>query len=1004
MDASTAPSFALLLRRYRRAAGLTQEALAARAGLSALTISALERGVNRAPHRDTVARLGAALALAPEERTLLEAAGRDRGPAGPAPIAAGALPAQPPLVGRTREVAGLEEYLAPAAGESSPPFLMLAGEPGIGKSRLLQEALARAPGHGWGVLHGGCQRAAGGAPLGIPYAPLLEALERHLDRQLPAQRRASLQGCAWLVRLLPELAGTLSEALPAAGTLAPEQERRLLFRGVGRFLANVAGPAGTLLVLDDLQWAGADALALLGMLVRAASEVPLRVLGAYRDSEVRPHDPLGVLLADLGPAGLARLLRLGPLADADVARLLDHIWPSSDEHDDSREIRERVRQRTGGVPFFVLSCARALQVGGDGAQADSVPWDVAQSVRQRVAALPGAAREVLGAAVVAGRGVPPALLLRIAARPEREVLAALDAATGARLLVEEEDQTYGVAHDLIAEVVEADLGAARRQALHRAVADALLAHPGLPPVEQLAYHYGRSAAPERAIPYWEQAGDVARAQYARTAAAGHYEAAVAHLERAGRTLEAARLREKLGQVLYRDGRYAAALAVLEPAATAYHAADDLDRLGQVMGLLGLIHIDQGTFGEATERLLALRDPLRARGALRGLAAVCLPLSDLLAHAGRMEEALEVTQTAVEIAEALGDGALRADALMRRGWLLDRRGRPAEALADNEEAIRDAEAVGDVVTLFWARIEVAVLHGRSGDLGRWRAELGRGLAEAERFGDLLLISSAMAERAAAAEIAGDWNQARQDYERALATMRQLGQSWLIDGLLLALGRLCLKAGDRAAARRFLAEGQTLGAQTSSAWDAWAGQVALAHCDLLEGQPAAALARLVPESMIRCSTRQMSYPVLLAWALLETGALAEAEEAAAQAVARARAQNNQISLVEALWVQARVALRCDRRAEAEAAVGEGLRLARSLPYPDAEARLLRVQAALYSDKGQVGAARAFYEEALAIYRRLGARRAIEEVEEELVAVSMAGARRGSGPADDSPTILA
>src|SRR5207237_2343845 len=135
---------------------------------------------------------------------------------------------------------------------------------------------------------------------------------RHLTTQPLAQARASLQGCAWLVRLLPELAGGSIEPLPT-WTLPPEQERRLLFGAVGRYLANVAGPAGTLLVLDDLQWAGPDALDLLATLVRSAVEIPLRVIGAYRDTEVQPHDPLSILLADLAHAGLAARRLLAPL-------------------------------------------------------------------------------------------------------------------------------------------------------------------------------------------------------------------------------------------------------------------------------------------------------------------------------------------------------------------------------------------------------------------------------------------------------------------------------------------------------------------------------------------------------------------------------------------------------------------------------------------------------------------------------------------------------------------
>lgn len=289
------PSFGTLLRHYRSMAGLTQEALAERAGLSARNIRDLERGGQRRPRRDTVERLATALALQPADQALFVAAIRWPGTAGTDLIAAPEI-AAPPLVGRTLELERLERHLA--GGE--PALLLLTGEPGIGKSRLLQAATARAAGHGLRVLAGGCRPRGGQAP----YTPLLEAVQAYLQVARPIDLRRALAGAAWLVRLLPELATAPIEPLPA-WILPPEQERRLMFDAVQRFLANVAGPSGTLLVLDDLQWANTDALDLLAALVRAATRLPLRVLGAYRSTEVNPEDPLSVWLGDLAHAGLA---------------------------------------------------------------------------------------------------------------------------------------------------------------------------------------------------------------------------------------------------------------------------------------------------------------------------------------------------------------------------------------------------------------------------------------------------------------------------------------------------------------------------------------------------------------------------------------------------------------------------------------------------------------------------------------------------------------------------
>ncbi len=261
MSTTGHPIFSVLLKRFRRTAGLTQEALAARAGYSAVYVSMLERG-QRQPLPATVQLLATALNLAPHDRELLLTAARGRD--GAADRRATRRDTTQPVIGRARELGAIETQLIGA----SPPVLALAGEPGIGKTRLLREAVARGAAYGWRVLHAGCQRR-GGQDL---YAPLLGAIEQYVrdaHAREPERLRVALRGCAWLARLLPELAEDELEPLPA-WTVAPEQERRLVADAVSLFLSNVAGPAGTILALDDLQWAGLDALDLLTALVRSA--------------------------------------------------------------------------------------------------------------------------------------------------------------------------------------------------------------------------------------------------------------------------------------------------------------------------------------------------------------------------------------------------------------------------------------------------------------------------------------------------------------------------------------------------------------------------------------------------------------------------------------------------------------------------------------------------------------------------------------------------------------
>ncbi len=314
MSATRPAVFGTLLKRFRHAAGLTQEALAGRGGYSPVYVSMLERG-RRQPLPATVQLLAEALNLPVHDRELLQLAARS-GDGGPDATTHGA--SFPPLVGRADELSMLERHLR----DGGVPVLLLAGEPGIGKSRLLYEAAGHAAERGWTVLRGGCQRRAGYDP----YAPLLMALEQRIRARRPDDRLAvELAGCTWLARLLPELTELVGE--PPASLFPPAQERRLLAGAVARYLANVAGPAGTLLVLDDLQWAGRDALDLFVAVVGAAPSV--RVIGAYRSTEASsPHGdahPLSDALADLAHDGLVAHHALGPLSPPESMRLLQEL-------------------------------------------------------------------------------------------------------------------------------------------------------------------------------------------------------------------------------------------------------------------------------------------------------------------------------------------------------------------------------------------------------------------------------------------------------------------------------------------------------------------------------------------------------------------------------------------------------------------------------------------------------------------------------------------------------
>jgi predicted ATPase len=186
---------------------------------------------------------------------------------------------------------------------------------------------------------------------------------------------------------------------------------------VAAYLQAVAGEVGTLLILDDLQWTGQDALDLLAALISATGHRPgaghprgtlLRVIGAYRDTDAA-SGPMSSLVADLAGGSLVHVLALDALSDDEAAQLLSRLLTERDEA--RRALLSGIVRRADGIPFYLVSYAEDVRHRGEEEALLEPPWTVTQVVRQRVVALSDAAREVCGVAVIAGRAVTPSLLV-----------------------------------------------------------------------------------------------------------------------------------------------------------------------------------------------------------------------------------------------------------------------------------------------------------------------------------------------------------------------------------------------------------------------------------------------------------------------------------------------------------------------------------------------------------------------------------------------------------------
>jgi tetratricopeptide (TPR) repeat protein/transcriptional regulator with XRE-family HTH domain len=962
-------TFGLLLSHYRRAAGLTQEELAERAGMSARGVADLERGVRTRPRVSTVRMLSDGLALKSRDRAIFQRAAersfipaRDSEDAHPGPTRtvhgshAGEMAI--PVIGRINELRALDQHLScPGA-----PVLLLSGVPGIGKTRLLQATREIAGQRKWTVVWGGCQRSSGEEP----YAPLVGALSNALHR-LPNLEDAVVD-CAWIVRLLPELLNVITEPLPS---LAAAQERRLVFDAVGRFLRNIGGPSGTVVILDDLQWARGDTFDLLDSLARRDEELRLRIIGAYRNTEVSLDHPLATWRGDFTHAQLGEDITVGPLSSDEAAVLLETSIRGT--HRQTREIERQIVERTGGVPFFVLSYTRALHTNEWAlVSADEIPSTIVETIRQRIASLPEHGRAVLAAAAIIGRVVPWTLLVDVVDQSVEEINGGLEAVCRAHLMSDDGKRGYRFVHDLIREVVESDLGTVRRTVLHRTVAEELEHRPGRHRhAAELSWHFLQGGDTAKALLYSLQAGDAAYAAFANREAETLYGTAVdlaRELEDQGQ--EATALR-KFGLAIRRNGRTDESSNVLLASASIYERLGDLER---AMGALTdfEIHTAPALRQQLILRLRQLLDHASTEPSSNQVRAYSA-LSDLLWMDGKMAGSVQLAERAVAMAESVGDSLASTRALHALSKGLYFTGRYEDAREVTERGISSAEEAGDLQRLAVLLMNWAVF---AEDRGEWAAAkpvYERSLHLSRQMGDRFRTAFVLGNLGESSFVRGDWTEAERYWREALTV--ELGIGTPIHLAEAYLAHLKLLQGDEAAEEVL----ETLAPEPVD----WAHQC-LAEWELVTGHPERAQDRL--RTALEAGVEgqyQLDWQTSLAKALLGSGDVEEASTLIEAVLANPGARAFRKYTTSALQVLGMVRTAQARWQEAETALQEALELACELRWH--RSRVLHELGIMHAAKGEARAARSCLEEALDMFQEVGAKPHAERTKGVLKTIS-------------------
>jgi DNA-binding SARP family transcriptional activator/Tfp pilus assembly protein PilF len=849
-----------------------------------------------------------------------------------------------PLVGRQSVLAEMLKKVE-AAAQGAGGLILVYGEAGVGKTRLLRELARNAQWRGIRTAWGRCYELAGPQA----YQPLLEILRT----DLPLLNETFIEPLwrAELARLLPELA--TGESPPP---LDPEQEQRRLLEAIARSFLALAHTTPGLILLEDAHWIDPDSLAAIRYLLPRLERVPLLIVVTARGEELAGRRAAD--LSALERTRLPRRLELGRLTLAESGELVQHALGLEQP---PPRFTARLFAETEGNPFFLTETLRALVDEGllyrDEVGEWSTPWDestedyaemplpdsVTHSIEGRLDRLPAPLREPLDLAAVIGRGVPFALWQQAGDWGTEELLSVGDelCRRGLLLCAEPEmaaDADYVFAHDQIRRVTYEQLAGPRRRLYHTRVAEGLTrtaeemgtsAEPGT-----LAYHWTAAQVWDKAAAHHQQAGDRARAVYANADALAHYSQALEALARLPGPVDLVRAFELR---LAREKVY------------------DL----------------QGAREEQTQELAALARLAEALDDDRRRAEVALRQARQAEFTSDFSAAIMAAGLAVNLARTAGNVEIESESLLEWAWALLLQGEHTSASTQFGQALAlaqrarlrevEAEALHGLGTVCLTTAEYtearAYFHqvlsicrkvdirpreaGTLANLGWIATAQGDHLASKTYNQQALRIQQDIGDQKGAANVMqnlsdeflaeGDFATARNYLEQALAIQRAIQDQWRVGHTLRCIGTILHRLGDYAQARDYYQQALDLCGEVGMAF--YEGQT-LAYVSLLSHHEGDDLAAREQSERGLAIAREIGDRLGQGWlldtyghALAGLGDLDQAAEAYHQALALRRELDEPHLAVESLAGLARVALQRGNVGAAMEHVEEILRLGKA-----------------------------------------------------------------------------
>jgi predicted ATPase/DNA-binding SARP family transcriptional activator len=756
-----------------------------------------------------------------------------------------------PLVGRQQAWDQLQESWRHAV-RGHPTFVVVAGEAGIGKTRLVEELVEWAQRQGVAGTTAHCYAVGSALALGVVQEWLRAPFLRRARQELAPLWASEV------ARLLPELLVERPEVSPPAPLIESWQRQRL-FDALMHLLAHNREPL--LLVLDDLQWCDHDTIEWVQYLLRSAPQARLMIVSTLRQEAAVLDQPLAAFLHQLGRKGQLVQIDLNRLTSEETAQLVTNLMGQPLD----TALAERIFAEAEGNPLFVVEMVRAQlhgEVGhagrageavhegkGDGrngeqspghaiTQSPRLPPKVLAVIQTRLEALTPAARELAGVAAVIGRAFAVGVLAQASENDEDQLVQGLDELWQQRIIREQApsglaSEIYDFTHDKLREIAYANLSPMRRRYLHRRVAPALerVFAERLDAVhDQIATHYEAAGQYLYAIDGYARAAEAARRRSSFTEAIGYLQRALGLLpalavgsEQSQREL---RIQTMLGPLLLATKGYAAPEAE-QAFARAWELCQqsaDLDQRFKVLWGLGRFYLVQPNLARGlavSQQLLTLAEHSPEAGHL--VEAHCA-IGSLYLHQAQLPAA----RTALEAAIAGYDPATYGDhaltygqdpgvvALAYLAWTLWCQGHPAAALARTAAALELSQTLdhpySQVIALTYACVQQQFLN----EPARCREYAEQAIVLADKYAFSLWLSMATFLRGWSHTQFGDFERGFDDMQRSIDLFRSSGAELGAAYFTALLGETFGRAGQADVGLLLLAQAIDLLARTQDRW--------------------------------------------------------------------------------------------------------------------------------------------------------------------------------------------